>query len=155
MGMGLGQQGRDADEVIAELKAKRVDDARWQDGRTFGLVFDGGPSVHSVAEQAALMYLHENALNPMAFPSLGAIQNEVVAWTAGLLHGPESAAGFLTSGGTDDDSCRYLRPGTGAKAKYIALLAIRLPDCNRCNILYLAALELRMPVKNNCSIIVP
>jgi glutamate/tyrosine decarboxylase-like PLP-dependent enzyme len=106
--MDLPQQGRNIDDVIADLKAKRGDDARWQDGKTFGLVFDGGPDVHAVAEQAALMYLHENALNPMAFPSLGQIQNEVVDWTAGLLHGPDTAAGFLTSGGTESIQCAVL-----------------------------------------------
>jgi glutamate/tyrosine decarboxylase-like PLP-dependent enzyme len=106
--MDLPQHGRNADDVIADLRAKRVGDARWQDGRTFGLVFDGGPGVHAVAEQAALMYLHENALNPMAFPSLGQIQSEVVEWTAGLLHGPDTAAGFLTSGGTESIQCAVL-----------------------------------------------
>ena len=104
----MPQQGRAVDDVIADLEAKRTHDVRWQDGRTFGLVFDGGPEVHQAAERAALMYLHENALNPMAFPSLGEIQNEVVAWTAGLLHGPESAAGFLTSGGTESIQCAVL-----------------------------------------------
>jgi sphinganine-1-phosphate aldolase len=106
--MEMPRTGRDVDDVIADLTAKRVDDARWQEGRTFGLVFDGGPGVHAVAEQAAVMYLHENALNPMAFPSLGEIQNEVVAWTAGLLHGPDTAAGFLTSGGTESIQCAVL-----------------------------------------------
>ena len=106
--MELPHKGRNVDDVIADLRAKRVGDARWQDGRTFGLVFDGGPGVHEVAERAAVMYLHENALNPMAFPSLGEIQNEVVAWTAGLLHGPETAAGFLTSGGTESIQCAVL-----------------------------------------------
>jgi sphinganine-1-phosphate aldolase len=106
--MDLPQQGRPVDDVVAELEAKRANDVRWQDGRTFGLVFDGGPTVHEVVERAAVMYLHENALNPMAFPSLGEIQNEVVGWTAGLLHGPPTAAGFLTSGGTESIQCAVL-----------------------------------------------
>jgi glutamate/tyrosine decarboxylase-like PLP-dependent enzyme len=106
--MQLSQSGRDVDSVIAELRAKRVDDARWQDGRTFGMVYDGGPSVHAVAEQAAALYLHENALNTKAFPSLASIQNEVVGWTASLLHGSESSAGFLTSGGTESIQCAVL-----------------------------------------------
>ena len=38
--MDLPQQGRNIDDVIADLKAKRGDDARWQDGKTFGLVFE-------------------------------------------------------------------------------------------------------------------
>lgn len=101
----LGQQGRSVEDVIADLAGKRANDVRWQDGRTFGMVYDGGPGVHEVAERAAAMYLHENALNIKAFPSLGAIQSEVVGWTAGLLHGPESAAGFLTSGGTESILC--------------------------------------------------
>ena len=68
----LGQHGRPVDDVIADLTEKRVNDVKWADGRTFGMVYDGGPSVHEVAEQAALLYLHENALNTQAFPSLRA-----------------------------------------------------------------------------------
>lgn len=104
----MPQHGRAPDEVIAELAAMRHDDARWREGRTFGLVYDGGPSVHEVAERAAAMYLHENALNTNAFPSLKRIQAEAVAWTASLLHGPASAAGFLTSGGTESIQCAVL-----------------------------------------------
>jgi glutamate/tyrosine decarboxylase-like PLP-dependent enzyme len=94
--------------VIADLAAKRSGDARWQDGRTFGLVFDGGDSVREVAERAAALFLHENALNMAAFPSLASIQAEVVAWTAQLLHAPSTAAGFLTSGGTESIQCAVL-----------------------------------------------
>ena len=104
----MPQQGRDIDDVIADLATMREHDARWQDGRTFGLVYDGGPSVHAVAERAAAMFLHENALNTNAFPSLKRIQAETVAWTAALLHGPSSAAGFLTSGGTESIQCAVL-----------------------------------------------
>ncbi len=93
------------DSVIEALTEKRANDARWQDGRTFGMVYDGGPTVHEVAEKAAALYLHENALNTKAFPSLGAIQAEVVGWTADLLHGSDFAAGFLTSGGTESILC--------------------------------------------------
>ncbi len=116
--MPLGQQGRDVDEVIADLEAKRDGDVRWSDGRAFGMVYDGGPGVHEVAERAARLYLHENALNTKAFPSLGAIQSEVVEWTADLLHGgpghgdtcgpgcgTDGAKGFLTSGGTESILC--------------------------------------------------
>jgi glutamate/tyrosine decarboxylase-like PLP-dependent enzyme len=106
--MELSRRGRAADDVIAELAAKRSDDARWQDGRTFGLVFDGGESVRALAERAAALFLHENALNMAAFPSLASIQTEVVAWTAELLHAPTTAAGFLTSGGTESIQCAVL-----------------------------------------------
>jgi len=72
------------------------------------MIYDGGPSVHEAAERAARLYLHENALNTQAFPSLGRIQSEVVGWTASLLHAPDSAAGFLTSGGTESILCAVL-----------------------------------------------
>jgi sphinganine-1-phosphate aldolase len=104
----LRQQGRPVDEVIGELTDKRANDVRWSDGKTFGMVYDGGPSVHEVAEQAARLYLHENALNTQAFPSLAAIQREVVGWTAALLHGDDDVAGFLTSGGTESILCAVL-----------------------------------------------
>ena len=89
------------DEVVAQLQAKRARDVRWQDGRTFGMVYDGGPEVHEVAEAVASMFLHDNALNTRAFPSLAEIQSEVVGATAELLHAPPGAAGFMTSGGTE------------------------------------------------------
>jgi len=104
----LGQQGRAVGEVIGELTEKRANDVRWADGRTFGMVYDGGPSVHAVAEQAARLYLHENALNTQAFPSLAEIQREVVGWTASLLCGDDNVAGFLTSGGTESILCAVL-----------------------------------------------
>ena len=87
--------------ILGALGAKRERDARWQDGRTFGMVFDGGPEVREVAEAAAAMFLHENALNTAAFPSLAEIQSEVVEACADLFHGTPVAAGFMTSGGTE------------------------------------------------------
>src|SRR4051794_18832261 len=99
--MTLPAHGLTADEVIEALTAKRARDARWQDGRTFGMVYDGGPEVHAVAEAVAQMFLHENALNVAAFPSLAEIQSEVVGACAALFHAPDGAAGFMTSGGTE------------------------------------------------------
>lgn len=101
----LPQAGRDADEIIDELEEKRDRDVQWDQGRAFGMVYNGGPEVHAVAERAARLYLHENALNTTAFPSLREIQSDVVGWTAGLLHGPDSASGFMTSGGTESILC--------------------------------------------------
>lgn len=106
--MSFPESGRPVADVIADLTAKRDGDVRWQDGRAFGMIYHGGPSVHEAAEQAARLYLHENALNTKAFPSLGQIQSEVVGWTADLLHGPAGVCGFLTSGGTESILCGVL-----------------------------------------------
>lgn len=96
----MPETGRSHDEIVSSLHDLRRNDARWQDGRTFGLVYDGGGEVHAIAEEAARMYLHENALNTVAMPSLAQIQREVVGNMAELLHGDE-ASGFMTSGGTE------------------------------------------------------
>jgi sphinganine-1-phosphate aldolase len=105
------------DDVIAELAGRRGGDVAWSAGRTFSLVYDGGPSVHDVAGRAAAMYLHENALNTAAFPSLASFQSDVVRWTADLLHGPATAAGFLTSGGTESIQCAVLAARERARAE--------------------------------------
>ena len=80
-------------DIVAALTSKRARDARWQDGRTFGMVFDGGDEVREVAEAVAAMFLHENALNTAAFPSLAEIQSEVVEACAHLFHGEPDAPG--------------------------------------------------------------
>lgn len=113
----LQQHRRPVAEVISDLTDKRVNDVKWSDGRTFGMVYDGGPSVHEVAEQAARLYLHENALNTKAFPSLREIQSDVVGWTAELLHGDDEVAGFLTSGGTESILCGVLAARERAAAE--------------------------------------
>jgi glutamate/tyrosine decarboxylase-like PLP-dependent enzyme len=99
--MRLPTAGLPTDEILRVLTEKKQRDVRWQNGRTFGMVYDAGPEAHEAVEAAALLYLHDNALNTNAFPSLGEIQSEVVGITADLLHGSPDAAGFLTSGGTE------------------------------------------------------
>jgi glutamate/tyrosine decarboxylase-like PLP-dependent enzyme len=99
--MELPQTGLGKDDIVATLRSMQADDARWREGRTFGMVFDGGPEVHKVAEEVAAMFLHDNALNPGAFPSIARIQSDVVGMCAWLMHGGDGAAGFLTSGGTE------------------------------------------------------
>jgi glutamate/tyrosine decarboxylase-like PLP-dependent enzyme len=100
----LPDQGLDRLAILEALEAMRDRDVRWQDGRTFGMVYDAGPEAHAVLEDVARLFLHDNALNTLAFPSLGRIQSEVVGITADLLHG-ETAAGFMTSGGTESILC--------------------------------------------------
>ena len=97
----LPEYGWSTEDIVSALGAKRSGDARWQDGRTFGLVFDGGPEVREVAEAVAALFLHDNALNTAAFPSLAEIQSDVVGICSDLLHAPPGAAGFMTSGGTE------------------------------------------------------
>jgi sphinganine-1-phosphate aldolase len=99
--MPLPPAGLSKDEVLARLSALRADDKDWRSGRVFSLVFHAGDDVDEVARDASVMFLSENALNPLAFPSVGRMQQDVVDIAADLFHGSDAAAGFMTSGGTE------------------------------------------------------
>lgn len=122
--MQLPERGLGKDEVVDALRDMQGGDARWRDGRTFGMVFDGGPSVHEVAEAVAPLFLHDNALNPGAFPSIARIQSEVVGMCASLFHGDDGAAGFLTSGGTES----ILMAVKAARERGLAERGVREPE---------------------------
>ena len=99
--MAIPEHGRPADELEAEVRGARGDDADWRGGRTFSLVYNPvDPQLERLQEAVAREYLHENYLNPFAFPSLLRMEREVVAMGAELVHG-DPRAGKLTSGGTE------------------------------------------------------
>lgn len=99
--MTLPEKGRPTDSILADLDAMATDDVDWRSGRAFSLAYDAGDEVHDLAKEASSRFLSANALNPLAFPSLGRMQSEVVAAFAELLNGGPDAAGFMTSGGTE------------------------------------------------------
>jgi glutamate/tyrosine decarboxylase-like PLP-dependent enzyme len=76
-------------------------DAQWRDGRTAVYVFNAGHDVEQVQQEAYTLYMAENGLGPLAFPSLAQMEKEVIGMGLGLLHGPEGSTGAMTSGGTD------------------------------------------------------
>ena len=57
--------------------------------------------VREVAHEAYTLYLTENALDPLSFPSLLRLENEVVRMTANLLDCSSDVVGNFTSGGTE------------------------------------------------------
>jgi glutamate/tyrosine decarboxylase-like PLP-dependent enzyme len=94
-------RGRPVDDLVAELRGGRAGDADWRRGRTFSLVYNpADATLERLQEAVALEYLHENYLNPFAFPSLLRMEREVVAMAADLVHG-DPRSGKLTSGGTE------------------------------------------------------
>jgi glutamate/tyrosine decarboxylase-like PLP-dependent enzyme len=93
--------GRAVDDLLAAIRDGRSRDADWRGGRTFSLVYNpADPELERLQEAVALEYLHENYLNPFAFPSLLRMEQEVVAM-AGDLFGAPAGGGKLTSGGTE------------------------------------------------------
>jgi len=88
-------------ELFAEMESARRDDVDWKRGRLGLYVHYAGDDVLAVAKEAYQRFFSENALGPKAFPSLRKFEEDVLAWSADLLHAPENATGVMTSGGTE------------------------------------------------------
>ena len=88
-------------DTLERLEALRADDVRWKEGRAFSLAYLASPETHELATEAYRRFAGENALNVEAFPSLRAMQADVLAIVGGWLLAPSSARGFMTSGGTE------------------------------------------------------
>lgn len=99
--MPLPPHGRPADEVLAEIDALTAADVDWKGGRVFSLAYFADEEVYGVARAANDRLLSANALNTAAFPSLKAMESDVVATVAGWLNGPDGVAGTMTTGGTE------------------------------------------------------
>ncbi len=99
--MQLPKRGHPRADVVARMKQKKSADADWRGGRTWSLIYPAGEDVDAMLRDAHDLYLFENALNPLRFPSLREMEVEVVSMTANLLHGGEQAGGAMTSGGTE------------------------------------------------------
>lgn len=97
----MPEKGTDWETLKREMQARGQGDVKWRDGKTAVYVFNAGPDVERVQKEAYTLFMSENGLGPLAFPSLKKMEDEVVSMGLSLLHAPEGAAGNITSGGTD------------------------------------------------------
>ena len=99
--MKIPQKGLSKEEIFKTLKSYKGDDLDWKSGRVFGYIYDPGEKVHEVINDAYTLYLAENGLDPLSFPSLLRLENEVVSMTANLLGCDNEVVGNFSSGGTE------------------------------------------------------
>ena len=99
--MRMPEHGTAWDVLRQEMQERGKNDVKWREGKTAVYVFNAGEDVSQVQKEAYTMYMSENGLGPLAFPSLKQMEDEVISMGLGLLHGPDGAAGNITSGGTD------------------------------------------------------
>ncbi len=100
--MKFPETGQPADRIAALLDGMKATDARWREGRVPLYVFGATPAVSEVGRDAFMAFFTENALGAKrAFTSLKRMEEEVIAMALNLFHAPESAAGNMTSGGTE------------------------------------------------------
>jgi sphinganine-1-phosphate aldolase len=89
-------------DVLARLEALRAGDLPTHGGRTLAYVYDSGLAEADEIGRAALAsFGATNGLDPTAFPSLAAMERDLVAFARPLFHAPEDAVGTVTSGGTE------------------------------------------------------
>ncbi|WP_329522234.1 pyridoxal phosphate-dependent decarboxylase family protein [Spirillospora sp. NBC_01491] len=98
----LPETSRPAGELLAELARYRTADLPVRGGQVTAYVYDTGRAeVHDVAARAYLEMLEVNCLDPTAFPSIVALERQVVGAVAGRLGGGADTPGIFTSGGTE------------------------------------------------------
>lgn len=96
-----GPVSRSADAILADLRALRTGDAPTRGGRTFAYVYDAGlEGLDELAAAAYAEFATVNALDMTVFPSVAALENDIVSAAARLLGAP-GTQGTFTSGGTE------------------------------------------------------
>ncbi|MCU1600729.1 MAG: Pyridoxal-dependent decarboxylase [Frankiales bacterium] len=99
--MTLPPSGLPRDEVLAKLQELRAGDLAARGGRTFAYVYDPArPDIDELGHEVYASYLDVNGLDPTVFPSLLAMENDVVDIARRHL-GSTTAVGSFTSGGTE------------------------------------------------------
>lgn len=99
--MQLPEKGRPWADLEPEMQAMRGHDLDWKHGRHGAFVWYANDELEHVLRESFGMFLVENGLGVKAFPSIGRMENEVLAIVRSLLGGDEETAGIFTSGGTE------------------------------------------------------
>lgn len=99
--MSIPQHGRDAKEILAELHEMKSGDVDWRGGKIFAYTFNAGAEAEQLVKDAYCLFLTENGIDFMSFPSLVRLERDVVRFIAELLRGGDEAVGNFTSGGTE------------------------------------------------------
>jgi glutamate/tyrosine decarboxylase-like PLP-dependent enzyme len=99
--ISLPKKGMTREDVFNSLTSFKSDDVKWHEGQLFGLVYEAGPEVEELVKEASALFLIENGLSPMAFPSLVKMETDVVSIVISLSGGDDETVGSFTSGGTE------------------------------------------------------
>lgn len=120
-GDGAELLGEQAHQILAQLQELRKVDAPTHGGHVLSYVYDSGlAELDELAAQAARIVQPVNGLDPTTFPSVAALERDVVDFTrrilGGCIEGDEDVVGSVTSGGTEScllavKTARDLAPG--------------------------------------------
>jgi sphinganine-1-phosphate aldolase len=91
-----------SEPLLDRLTALRSGDLPTHGGRTLAYVYDSGlADADEIGRRALAMFAATNGLDPTAFPSLAAMERDLVGIARGLVGAPDTAVGTATSGGTE------------------------------------------------------
>ncbi len=99
--------GSSSAEVLERLRLLRELDAPTHGGKVLAYVYDPGvPELDSLAGRAAELTRSLNGLDPTTFPSIAAMESDLIAFTRRALNGHQRrlggpVVGSVTSGGTE------------------------------------------------------
>lgn len=91
------------DDILHEMESARDGDAKWHEGKAFAYVYHANDEHYDFLKKATQMFFSENALSPMAFPSLKKFESEVTSMVADMLGGDRKTFGSMTTGGTESN----------------------------------------------------
>lgn len=111
----LNDQAMSVEEILDHLQALRSVDLDYTKATSYHFE-SGNPQVREVALAASATAWGRNGLDPTAFPSIAAIENDLTGWALDLHGGGPDAVGTVTSGGTESCMLAVL----GARERYRA-----------------------------------
>jgi sphinganine-1-phosphate aldolase len=102
----IPEHGMAREEVLAQLtEMARAEDAFWETGKCSGTMYSGDHEHYRFLNEAFGLFAHVNVLQRDMCPSATKFEGEIIAMALDLMHADAvegtSAAGMITSGGTD------------------------------------------------------
>ena len=102
----MPEHGVSRDEILRELREMSAEeDFKGDSGRVSGSIYSGDHDHYAFLVEAYAFYAHSNVLQRDMYPSATKMEAEIIAMTAGMLHGhidgPDGVGGLITSGGTE------------------------------------------------------
>ncbi|MGD9702253.1 MAG: aspartate aminotransferase family protein [Acidimicrobiia bacterium] len=98
----LPEQGVAREQILRELaEMAHGEDERGHTGKVSGSIYSGDEEHYAFLTQAFGFFGHVNVLQRDMYPSATKLEAEIIAMTAGMLHGDDDTGGVVTSGGTE------------------------------------------------------
>ncbi len=98
----LPDQGRERADILDQMRALKAGDCDWKHGRSPLFVFKADDDLYEMGRDGFFEFFSENALGAgRAFPSVKKMEDDVVQMALSLFAAPETAQGFMTTGGTE------------------------------------------------------